>query len=259
MSVNEKMTALADAIRSKTGKTGLLTLDGMIEDVNSITSGDNHYDEFWDSFQVKGTIYSANYMYAGPGWNDTNFYPKYSQTYMTSAGSIFNMTKITDLKGRLEEMGVVFNFQKCTNLGTAFAYGKLTRIPEINASTASNFSNTFYSSPDLISIDKIILKNDGSQTWSGSFYNCTSLESVTFEGVIGQSIDFQYSTKLNKESIISIIEHLTTNTATGRVLTLSLTAVNNAFETSKGAADGSTSSEWTTLRATKSNWTVSLV
>lgn len=34
--VNEKMTALADAIRSKTGLTGTLTLDGMIDAANSI-------------------------------------------------------------------------------------------------------------------------------------------------------------------------------------------------------------------------------
>ena len=36
MSINEKMTAIADAIRSKTGKTGSLTLDSMVTEINGI-------------------------------------------------------------------------------------------------------------------------------------------------------------------------------------------------------------------------------
>ena len=39
MSVNEKMTLLADAVRSKSGATGLLSIDGMTTAVNSITVG----------------------------------------------------------------------------------------------------------------------------------------------------------------------------------------------------------------------------
>ena len=39
MSVNEKMTALADAVRAKSGTTGPLSIDGMTTAVNSITVG----------------------------------------------------------------------------------------------------------------------------------------------------------------------------------------------------------------------------
>lgn len=39
MSVNSKMTAIADAIRAKTGGTGLLTLDDMAIEIASITGG----------------------------------------------------------------------------------------------------------------------------------------------------------------------------------------------------------------------------
>lgn len=65
------------------------------------------------------------------------------------------------------------------------------------------------------------------------------------------------STLLSKNSIISVINGLSPN-ATSNSITLSQTAVNSAFETSTGAADGSTSDEWLALRATKSNWTISL-
>ena len=37
MSVNSKMTAIADAIRAKTGKSGVLTLDAMAEEVSSLS------------------------------------------------------------------------------------------------------------------------------------------------------------------------------------------------------------------------------
>lgn len=42
MSVNEKMTAIADAIRAKTGGTEALTLDGMAEAIASIEAGGNN-------------------------------------------------------------------------------------------------------------------------------------------------------------------------------------------------------------------------
>ena len=44
MSVNAKMTALADVVRAKTGRTDALTLDEMIESVEGIESGTNTSD-----------------------------------------------------------------------------------------------------------------------------------------------------------------------------------------------------------------------
>lgn len=41
MSVNSKMTAIADAIRAKTGGTGLLTLDDMAQDIAAIDTSEN--------------------------------------------------------------------------------------------------------------------------------------------------------------------------------------------------------------------------
>lgn len=47
MSVNSKMTAIADAIRAKTGGTGLLTLDDMAQDIATIDTSEN-LDEVLD-------------------------------------------------------------------------------------------------------------------------------------------------------------------------------------------------------------------
>lgn len=95
-------------------------------------------------------------------------------------------------------------------------------------------------------------------SYTNPFGYCNNLEEVRFNGTIGKNgLSFKDCTKLSKDSHISTIEHLSATTS-GLTVTFSKTAVNKAFETSSGANDGSTSTEWTTLVASKSNWTISL-
>ena len=98
------------------------------------------------------------------------------------------------------------------------------------------------------------------KNFNQAFYYCSRLTEVRFVhgSVIAAAIQFQQSTKLSHASIESIINALS-DTTSGLTVTLSLAAVNSAFETSEGAADGSASEEWAALAATKSNWTISLV
>ena len=65
-------------------------------------------------------------------------------------------------------------------------------------------------------------------------------------------------TLLDKESLTSIINCLSDSTS-GLTVTLSLTAVNKAFEITNGADNGSNSTEWLNLVNTRSNWTISLI
>ena len=88
-------------------------------------------------------------------------------------------------------------------------------------------------------------------TYTQWFGWCIALETIAFDGTIGKSIDFQYSTKLTKASILNIFSVLS-STVAGQTLTLSKTAVTNAF-------GSTTATEWTNLVATKTNWTISLV
>jgi hypothetical protein len=93
-------------------------------------------------------------------------------------------------------------------------------------------------------------------------FDCSRLENITFEGVIGSDIDFKLSTKLTEASIRSIIEHLS-DTASGKTLTLSKVAVDNAFVFywDGGRVPGSdeTNPFWPQLRDSKPNWTITLV
>ena len=90
------------------------------------------------------------------------------------------------------------------------------------------------------------------------FPSVPALENVTMEGQITKSgLNMKSCTKLSKASIENIIGCLSTD-STGQSITLSQTAVKKAFETSAGANDGNTSTEWTTLANSRSNWTISL-
>lgn len=90
------------------------------------------------------------------------------------------------------------------------------------------------------------------------FYNCSSLKDLrVVENCIEVSISLQWSPILSAESIRNTFGGLNSE-VTGQTLTLSLTAVKKAFETSKGANDGDTSAEWLALKDTKPNWTISL-
>ena len=90
------------------------------------------------------------------------------------------------------------------------------------------------------------------------FKNCDGLEEIEVEGDISASIDFQYSTKLNAQSIVSIIEALDIS-VTGQTLTLSKTAVDSMVFPVTSEQSGDTYSDWGLLVGQKYNWTISLV
>ena len=117
---------------------------------------------------------------------------------------------IIDLAARLEDCGVVLNTGEATEANWAFYLASFSHIPELDCRSISKLDSTFYNSsasPVTETIDKIILKEDGSQIFNNTFNYASKLKNITFEGVIGKSINFQYS-PLTVESMKNIIEHL---------------------------------------------------
>ena len=213
------------------------------------------YDAFWDAYQSNGERTSYENAFAGSGWNDITFNPKYNMS-PTSLYMTFRFSQVRDLMGICERNKVSLDFTKVTVLQYSFYYSTITRFPTIDASNAGTLIQSFAGCRQLVSVDKLILSE--ANKFSGTFDVLTSLVSMPIEGVIGQSgFDIHWSTKLNKASIVSIINALSTTT-TGLTVTLSKTAVNTAFATAEGAANGSTSAEWLALVATRSNWTIAL-
>lgn len=231
------------------------------------------YDRFWDAFQSNGELETYGYSFAYSKWNDKTFRPKYdikpsSGNYMFAYNNTTNTATngknvIQDLADCLKKAGVVLDtsntiyFQRPFYMGGGF-----THIPAISFESCANLDAVFYQCTNLHTIDKLILKADGTNVfltadYERPFFNCSSLKNITVEGVIGNSVSFQWC-PLTKASITNIINTLS-STITGQTLTLKLSAVNTAFETSTGAGDGSTSAEFAALVATKTNWTITMV
>lgn len=216
------------------------------------------YDAFWDAYQQNGqrTDYLSGF---SKGWNDTIFKPKYD-IRPVDAQNLFSFSSIKDLVGDLNKSGVVLDLSQATQMrGAFYDVRELETIPTVDttAATDDGANGTFYylfgNCPKLRSIEKVILKQSGSQVFTRPFNWTPELREVRFEGVIGQNgMNFDESTKLSKASIESVINALSTTTS-GLTVTFSKTAVSNAFE---GGIDGS---EWQALIDTKPNWAFSLV
>ena len=205
------------------------------------------YDTFWDGLQDYGN--RDSYAYAFVRFSDEMFYPKYD-IKPTTAPLIFTRSKINNIKQRLAECGVTLDFSSAAYLNSAFEFCETTQVGIIDTRSATTLDLCFNSATKLVEIEKLILKDDGSQTVNNILIYCHALKHITVEGVIGKNgFSAAQSTLLTKESITSIINALSTTTS-GLTVTVSKTAVNKAFETSAGAKDGSTSAEWLALIAT---------
>lgn len=185
---------------------------GLDEGVNIGKS--QQYNEFWDIFQQNGNRKYYPYAFSF-GWNDNNFKPKYPLINLSQVTYMFFNSEITNVNVDIGINGIRADamFSQCKQLQT---------------------------------IKKIIV-DDKTVFTSNTFQQCEQLQDITIEGVIASDINIQYS-PLSKNSITNIINALSSSTS-GKTLTLSATAKNNAF----------TDSEWSALIATKTNWTISLV
>ena len=170
------------------------------------------YDAFWDEYQLKGARTYYPYAFANYGWSDKNFYPKYDITATASIDGLFylfgrNGNKVAekiepfDLAQRLEDCGVRLIFKNLTSAYRLCMQAQFSRVPEMDLSTAPVLDYMFAYVDAIKTVDKLIISENGSQTWGSAFYNCTALENITFEGIIGNNIDFRYS-PLTKDSIM---------------------------------------------------------
>jgi hypothetical protein len=211
----------------------------------------SQYDEFWDDYQKNGKVDNYESAFCGRLWTEKTFKPKYNFVGFWGAAQMFFASNMNfDIAKHLSDLGVILDYSTTANFNSTFSYSKFTRIGVVDMTNATTASNTFYNSTELVIIDKIILPTKN--VYNNWFGGCSALENVIFEGTITQTgYNLQWSTKLSKASITSIINCLSTTTS-GLSVTLSKTAVVTAF-------GGTTSAEWTSLIATKSNWTINLI
>lgn len=250
--IEEQTTRLNDGLAG--GNSNAQTMREKIYEDGFAAGKKSEYDAFWGTKTTMGVG-----EFAGRRWTNETFKPPHNLVASTNINYAFYNSGIAKGLGELEnELGITITLTNLINCQSVFSFSFITSIREIGLKSGSMFIETFAHTTHLKKIEKMILPDDGTARFTNAFQNCQGLESLTIEGPIGQKgFDVSWSS-LNKASLISVVNALSTTT-TGLTVTLRLDAVNKAFETSTGASDGSTSDEWLTLAATKSNWTISLI
>lgn len=219
------------------GKSFLLETAGKICDKNIVIKNKTAQDTFWDIYQQNGERTNYGMAFAGVGWTDENFKPKYNITATETSG-LFQNNYITDLVKILEDCGVELDLSKATE-GVYLVNGcnNLTRLPVLDCRNRANINYFIISCPSLYSIEKVILKDDGTQAFNNySFSWLYNLEEIRFEGCIGNSLAIKESSKLSAASVQSIIDCLKDLTGqTQQTLTLHATVGANMTDAQKAA------------------------
>lgn len=167
------------------------------------------YDQFWDVYMMNGNQKSFTCLFAGTGWREGTFKPKYD-IVPTSAASMFTHAAInTDLVELLASMGITLDLSQCSSMNSCFAYSQFVRLGVIDTRNANSLGSLFTGCSSLETIDLLLLKEDGSQTLTSVLSYCGELKNLEIEGVIGQNgFNVQWSNKLTHDSLMSIINAL---------------------------------------------------
>lgn len=223
-------------------------VDAMLDVTYRISVGKQaEYDRFWNSVH-KGAAVNTQSLFAGRAWNIDTFKPT-QDIVVKDAYMCFYCNDVKgDLAQILDDLGVNLDTSKMTTAQYMFWNSNFTRIPAIDLRGIAQPVHTMqtFQTSTVRTIDKLTLL-ETTPLHDYAFRMASALENITFEGVIGSTINFQWC-PLTKASITNIIEHLS-STATGQTCTFKKSAKEAAF----------TADEWAELIANKTNWTFSLV
>ena len=230
MSIAEKLQTIAENEQRvyEAGKT-----EGIEEGKQA------EYDAFWDLYQNKGNVGYLVYLFAGRGWNDITFKPKYDIKPTTGASGIFRQCRITNLRASLLSCGVTLDLSKCTGgIDYAFAYNELlTVLPKLDFSSTSKLTGTCSGSAKLVEVEEMVVHEK--LQYSSPFSGCTALEHLIVTGTIGQNGFDVSACPLDHDSLMSIINALKSGVSSltvtlGSTNLAKLTDAEKAIATQKG-------------------------
>lgn len=231
--LSDATATAADIALDKTAYTSKGKIVGTLDTQAIFDSGaKSEYDAFWDAFQSLGGRKNYNYAFGGEGgWKNATFYPKYdiipiSCEFMFAYGGCSSL----DLVERFEECGITFDTSVSRSFDRFCLYNSPSRFPAISTIGADALIKVFSNSSQVI-VEKFILREDGSQTFNMTFNQNTKLETIIFEGTIGQNgLNLQWSEQLTHDSLMSIINCLAdySEDTSGTVWTVTLGETNLA-------------------------------
>lgn len=242
--LDRDLTAVADAIRERAGTSDALAFP---EGMAAAVAGIEDYLSYVGSF----------------AFDDLNIFGKpvvdLKFCCLRTLGSTFSEV----VENTTVEHITVTSPTSVDNINACFyavlGDRKLKHITlNVDTSAATYYNSVFLRQRALEIIDGTPLDPTNANALSSTFGSCEALKEVRFAPqTIKVAIGFPNSTQLSADTITSVINGLSPDIS-DLTATFTTQAVDTAFETAAGAADGSASAEWLALIGTKPNWTIIL-
>lgn len=242
------LTSLAAKFRAKLGTSGTINPQDFEGKVDAVFEAGkkSEYDAFWNAYQSNGTRTHYHSAFAGVGWTQTNFKPKYTVRPSEARNMFLQNTAITDLTltGKLD-------FSQVTRISDFIAWSSVTKVPAINLSKVDQSPSAFENASKLVTVENLILPSTPFPvSISAMFYHCDALENITITGTIQNTgFDLHWSTKLTIDSLTSILTALSkdSSVASGKSITFPTAAQAKiqADTTAKGQYDAAIAAGWT--------------
>lgn len=206
MTTAERLEAVAENEQRVFAAGGADTLDGL-----------------WERLQDGGK--RTDYTGAFAGWgSDTAQYfcPKYDIVPTGAFYLFYRFGAVTDLPELLEQKGLSFDTKNTTDFRYMLSYSKIEHLGVIDTRSAAVCTGMFESAVSLKTIDELILKDDGSQSFSYTFAYASALEDIKITGTIGNDVNLRWSQNLTEASLVSVLSALSKDSALagGKTLTL---------------------------------------
>ena len=140
MALTDKLTAIGAAIRNKTGKTALMTLDEMPTEIASIQTGEGFPPE---AFNITGSA-ESRFAYDGWSWFINNYKNRITTSNIISCVNMFRMVK------NLDDYKIPFdiNIRDCKYFSYMFYSALLNTCPKIRGTINWSISTKFESMLD---------------------------------------------------------------------------------------------------------------
>ncbi len=241
--LKDLFTAIANAIRAKTGSNDMIVADNFPTAIEALDAGNNgqyniasiqnddgtqmiaitdadgyseedynrgydsgkqaEYDRFWDAYQDNGKRTSYAHAFAGRCWTDETFKPKYPIKPDRYGG--FRMFESTGITDFTRD-GIVLDFSGVQDMRWAFALSENTEIklPTIDLSNAIN-TNEIFTKYFGKSLSLIVSEKT---VLSYIITQANYLTDLTISGVIATAINLDGCPVLSTESIQSVINAL---------------------------------------------------
>ena len=183
------------------------------------------YDAFWDSYH-NDIPETGDYRFAGAGWNNTTFKPTKSMKPINATGMFRRNRFNGDMVELFKQQGITLDFSECTAMTYVFYECSASRIGVIDGTKSANLTAIFGYMYNCHTID--LVKVQRNNYFNDNSFRCSKLVEIRFEGEIGNAINFQWSTLLSHDSLMSILNALQDLSSTGTSRTCTLGATNLA-------------------------------